>query len=154
MKTIGRGWLALVLAVALNGCGGGSSRSDKASNNPSGATASKRLVGPNLNGKWEGTFTVIGDGLNDSTPLTATIRHTGNSVYVKTSLVGIGANLTGTINAVGDMYLTDAYDGETWTTHFGPASSTSVRIADFAEDPSLSDDPAIEVIDLVRASSA
>jgi len=148
MKTIVDSWLVLVLALSLSGCGGGGG------GEKSGAgTTAQRPVGPNLNGRWTGTYTVMGDGRSDSTSLTATIRHTGTSVFLTTSLVGIGASFTGTINAAGDMYLTDAFDGETWTTHFGPATTASVRIADFAEHPTLGEETPLEVIDLTRAGS-
>ena len=104
-------------------------------------------IGPNVGGKWSGTY-YITDG-SENEEITATVKHNGDSVTIKTSREGMGASFSGTIDAEGNMRLTDASDGETWTTDYGPASKNELKIADILLERSLSDPP-MAVIDLTR----
>lgn len=62
-----------------------------------------------------------------------------------------GQRFTGTIDAQGNMHLTDPSDGETWTTHEQPATSTFIEIEDFQTRPSPTNpDPALNIIRLSR----
>ena len=81
-------------------------------------------VGPNLNGRWNSKFirytgtTVMG---------IASVSHTGTKIVIQTNL---GLTWSGSIDYAGKMFLCDS-KGEDWTTIFGPATRTSVRLADF-----------------------
>lgn len=117
--------LAGVVSIAslLEGCGGGGG-------------GGPGVTGPNLNGSWEGDF-YITDGSVDRT-LTAEITHEGTNITIRTSrTAGTGMLLTGRIDAEGNMVLTDGFDGETWTTIEGPATTNHVLIEDFTEQPPL-----------------
>lgn len=136
-----RTWvLAVLVAAAAAGCT--SSDDDPAP-----------PVGPAVGGSWVGHYFDRG-GSRQDTPITATIRQDGDAIMIRTSLVGVGANLTGTIDAAGDMRLTDAFDGEIWTTHYRPATTNFVQIADFLRQPEPEDQGAtpIQIIELTRPS--
>ena len=125
------------LVLIMPGCGG----SDGDSAPP---------VGPNLNGAWTGRFFVMNGGGDDNELVTATIGHNGDAVAIRTSRTGIAANLTGTITPDGSLRLTDAFDGETWTSYFRKATSNRVEIADFVHPPELNDPNPIRILDLRR----
>ncbi len=83
--------------------------------------------------------------------LTASISQNSSQVSVSTSKSGIGSYLTGTINYYGDMLVYDSYDGEDWTTHYGPASYTQVRLYDYIWAPVEGEPaPPLNVIILYR----
>lgn len=124
------------LATACDLGGGGSSRSTP--------------VGPDLQGKWTGEFYIMRAANPRREAITATIKHDGDAIIIKTSKSGVGANLTGTIDADGEIVATDPLDGETWTTILGPATADRVRIADFIWDPLLGAQSPLKVIDLRR----
>lgn len=107
-------------------------------------------VGPDLQGEWGGRYFVERSSDSREETITATVSHRGNAIVIKTSKTGAGATFTGTIDADGDMTLTDANDGETWTTYFGPARSNAFRIADFLFDSDLGGSSPLQVIDLRR----
>lgn len=131
--------LPLVAMVALlTACNLGSSSSDR---NP---------IGPDLDGEWSGEFYIMRAQNPRRQAITATIRHEGDAVILKTSKTGIGANLTGTIDEDGNMLMIDALDGEDWTTYFGPATENWLRLADFIWDPLLGAQSPLAVIDLRR----
>ena len=110
------------VAALLEGCGGG------------GGGGGPSVIGPNLNGSWAGDF-FITDGSIDRT-LTAEIEHSGTNITIRTSrTAGTAVLLTGWIDDEGNMQLTDAFDGETWTTIDGPATTNHVLIEDFVEAP-------------------
>lgn len=113
--------VAISLLEFLSGCDGGGG------GGPS-------VVGPNLNGDWSGDF-FITDGSVDRT-LTAHIDHKGTNVTIRTSRTsGTAVLLTGHIDVEGNMVLTDGFDGETWTTIEGPATTNHILIEDFTEKP-------------------
>ncbi len=88
-------------------------------------------IGPDLNGDtWQGYFRNLTGAY---TALSATIFHEGNRVIIDTSLpdtMSIG-RFQGTISSVGGLLLIDSFDGEDWTTLYGPASVNSINLADF-----------------------
>ena len=85
---------------------------------------------PNIDGDdWTGYFETT--GFNNRQSITASINQSGNSVTIVTSKSGLGSRLVGSINSNGDMLVFDQYDGEDWTTHFGPATLAQVAIYDF-----------------------
>ncbi|MFT5122600.1 MAG: hypothetical protein ACI9QL_004874 [Candidatus Omnitrophota bacterium] len=105
---------------------------------------------PRINGKWKGSFFRT-DELG-STPVTATIRQDRDAITISTDLpADIGANFTGSINSKGKLTLTDGFDGEVWTTFFGPATTNFVKIADFIVGPTAADpEQPLKVIELRR----
>lgn len=117
---------------------------------PTGGGSGTKPVGPDIRGKWSGEFYTIRLEPPRRQTVTAEIRQDGDAVVVKTSRTGTAANLTGTINAAGRMTMTDAADGETWTTYFGPATASRVRLADFLYDDDLGADSPMYVLDLKR----
>ena len=133
--------LSLLLGLAAcfaTGCNGGGDDADPP-------------VGPNLNGRWTGRYYSAQSSDTREFPMTATIRHDGSAIRIQTSLTGVGATLSGTIEPNGEMSLIDPYDGEIWTTYFEPASTERVRVADFLYDDDLGARSPLQVIDLRRA---
>jgi hypothetical protein len=105
---------------------------------------------PDVRGSWSGSFfrtDVLG-----STPVTATIGQDRDAVSIRTDLPpGLGNSFTGTITPGGDMSLTDGYDGESWTTYYGPATADFIKIADFIVPPSTENPhPPLHIIELRR----
>jgi hypothetical protein len=84
-------------------------------------------VGPDISGDWSGNYHIGG---GPSTPISASITQNGDATVVETSLSGEGHLLTGTMDGEGNMYMTDAFDGETWTSA-GPATASRVVLIDF-----------------------
>jgi hypothetical protein len=105
---------------------------------------------PDIGGEnWAGYFT--NTHITTQEPLTASIIQEGSNVTIVTTLTGLGHELIGTINSRGDMLLYDSYDGEDWTTHYGPASSRSVNIYDYVyPTPSGETETPLNVIILNR----
>lgn len=120
----------------------------------SGGGSGSTPVGPDIRGKWSGSFYSIRLDPPRRQPVTATIQQDGDAVIIKTSRTGTGANLTGTIDAKGNMKLTDAFDGELWTTYYGPATATRVRILDFLYDDDLGGESPLVVLDFKREAAA
>lgn len=93
---------------------------------------------PRIKGKWSGVY-YRSDGGGQS-PVTATITQNREAVTISTSRQGATAGLlTGTIDPSGRMVLTDALDGETWTTYYGPANENYIKVADFVRAPEIDD---------------
>jgi len=89
---------------------------------------------PQIGGdSWVGYFKAGGSSIRE--PLTASIVLTGFDVTLETTRTGLGHYFSGTINSNGDMLLYDSYDGEDWTTHYGPATGTLIRIYDYVMLP-------------------
>ena len=116
------------------------------------------IVGPDISGDdWSGIFYTT--GMNNRVRLTAKIIVTPwtssySKVDIITSKSGLGHSFTrGWIDARGNMLIYDDYDGEDWSTHWGPATPTRVRILDFVYPPSLQDpNPPKNVIELERSA--
>lgn len=146
---------ALVAAATLAGCGGGDSdgapprrgglRSTSADGDNVVTAASSAL---RLAGRWNGTFYNAQTGRNGS--ISATIGQEGTVVTLDTSLSGLGGYFTGTVDAAGNMWLTDAWDGELWTTHMGPATGAYLVIQDYVDDPDGSGTRFLNTIELIR----
>ena len=81
-------------------------------------------VGPNLNGRWNSLFTRY---TGTTSVGIASVSHTGTRIVIQTNL---GLTWSGSIDYAGNMFLCDS-KGEDWTTTLGPATRTSVRLADF-----------------------
>lgn len=125
--------LAAGAAIALGGGGGGgggdSTPADSGGTAPAPTTSTGSIVGPNLNGNWVGYF--YDDEGDYHENLTATITHQGKNVAIQTTKdAGVARSFHGTISAAGSMLMYDDYDGEDWTTYFGPASENSINLAD------------------------
>ena len=144
----------LIATVVLQGCNGGNDtggsnlgRRGLSSHSSSGSNPS--LL--NLNGQWVGSLSVLGDMDPGGTSIRATVNQQGDAITIHTNLTSIGGNLSGTIDADGWIQLTDAFDGETWTTYFLKATGNRIQIADFLRPPSTAEPlPPMNLIDLRR----
>lgn len=111
--------LAGMCAVGtLAGCGGGN-----------GDDGPKYV---DLSGNWTGRY--VSPEVNQN--VVATITQDRDALVIETSLRSIGHVLTGNIDTNGQIRLTDAFDGETWTSH-GPVSTNAFLIRDYLWDPIL-----------------
>jgi len=106
-------------------------------------------VGPAIGGSWAGVYYET-DNPGGTIALTATVTHDGDAVTIQTSKSGIGALLTGTIDQDGDLVLTDAFDSETWSTFYGPATASKLVVADYLWNTNLGSLSPLAVIDLER----
>lgn len=131
----------LALLLVLAGTGAGCNKGGD----------SQPPVGPSIGGDWTGRY-FARYANRPEVALTATIRQDGEAIMIRTSLVGVGAHFTGTIDPSGDMTLTDAFDAEIWTTRYRPATSNFVQIADFLRAPEPEDlgETPIQIIELRR----
>lgn len=117
----------------------------------SGGSDAAPPVGPDIRGSWSGRYYIRGASDAREQAITATISQDGDAIILKTSLTGVGADLTGTIDAHGDMTLTDAWDAEIWTTYFQPVNSNFVQVADFTSVPQPGESTPLQIIELSRA---
>lgn len=110
------------------------------------------VVGPDIAGdQWWGVNYLDDDGAHYwPRPLTAVITQNGSEVIIDTSLSTRPIHLVGTMDADGRMLLYDEQE-EDWTTFYGPATSTSITIADYSEPPSEENpSPSLWVVELQR----
>lgn len=118
--------LGVLMALALiGGCNSGGG----------GTGGNPGAAGIDLSGSWTGEYISPAQ----TVPLTAKIRQSGDSVIIQTTKSGPGNLLTGTMGPTGDLLLTDAFDGETWTS-YGQVSGHHIRIRDYFYDPTLGSD--------------
>ena len=117
-RSLRRVWGFLLMMVLLAGCGGG--------DGDDGPTFL------DLSGDWSGRY-VGPDGDQD---LQATITQEQDALIITTSLQGIGQLFTGNIDTNNEITLTDAYDGEIWTSH-GIVATHSFLVRDYLYDPLL-----------------
>ena len=154
-----RGAAVLATAAWLAGCGGGEDgggtslsplagrqQSAEATNPVASAAASPAVA--SIAGSWRGVFLDATTGGRES--LTARITQNGDTVTIDTSLSGLGGFFTGTIQSDGFLWLTDAADGETWTTLGGAASPSYIVIQDYVTDPDDPDELLLNTIELSR----
>lgn len=146
---------SLCAAAMLAGCGEGDSdgsparrgglrsTSDDGTNVASTARSALRLAG-----RWRGTFYNAQTGGNGA--ISAMIGQEGDVVTIDTGLPGLGGYFTGTVDAAGNLWLTDAWDGELWTTHSGPANASFIVIQDYVADPDGSGEQFLNTIELSR----
>ena len=115
-----------------------------------GGSSGPPPIGPDLRGRWGGAYYQTNRGGQLS--LTATVRQDGDAVTITTSKTGgTAVLLTGTTDERGHLDMTDGFDGQEWTSFFGPASTNHIKLADYVETPSLEDpDPPLYVLDLTR----
>ena len=96
-------------------------------------------VGQSVSGKnWSG-YLYATDG-SDRTVVKAVISQEGKegeAVVITTDLPAnhIARKLTGTFETSGKMLVTDAFDGEWWSTFFGPAHGNYIKLADYETRP-------------------
>jgi hypothetical protein len=111
-------------------------------------------VFPDIAGSnWTGFFWRSDMYTSSLLPLTAevTIDEEG-WVTITTSKENLGHYLEGRVNTEGYMLLYDQYDGEDWTTHYGPASDLHIKIADYIYRPTLEKpSPPLNIIELKRS---
>lgn len=150
----------LAAGVWLSGCGGGDGDPGATSLSPLGsrqqaaeatnqvATAAASPALPSLAGSWRGVFLDATTGGREA--LTARITQDGDSLTITTSLAGLGGHFTGTIQGDGFLWLTDAWDGETWTTLGGAAASSYIVIQDYVTNPDDPDEQLLNTIELSR----
>ncbi len=110
-------------------------------------------IGPNLQGNWQGEYYVADSPTNsERLEITADISHNGDEITINTSKEGTGHSLKGRMDEDGNMSLSDDYDGETWTTFYGPATTNHLMLADYLVNynaPSINRSP-LAVIELRR----
>ena len=121
---------------------------------PSGITATVDVSGD----QWVGEFYNTDNYWGTREDITASITQNANSiVVVTTSKEGIGHRLVGAIDNSNHMLLYDDFDDEDWTTHYGPATTLYLKLADYIADYSI--DPEfwpywpLNVIELSRDSA-
>ena len=93
-------------------------------------------VGQSVAGKnWTGSLYAT-DGTNRRA-LKATITQNRDAIVITTDLPGSGIarKLTGTFDKSGKIRVTDAFDGEIWSTFFGPAHGNYIKLADYETRP-------------------
>ena len=93
-------------------------------------------VGQSIAGKnWTGSLYAT-DGTNRRS-LKATITQNRDAIVITTDLPGSGIarRLTGTFDKSGKIRATDPYDGEIWSTFFGPAHGNYIKLADYSTRP-------------------
>ncbi len=83
---------------------------------------------------WAGYF-MYGD-TGEKIDVTAEITLEGTLMTITTSKTGMAHYFGGLMNASGDIQVYDSYDDQLWTTHFGPATSTSINLYDYVRLPS------------------
>ena len=140
----------LLLSCLIAGCSSGKSKATT-TNDTDDSTGDPPTALLKLGGAWAGRYYLLYNEEDDEPiPLTATIRQDGNSLYITTTKEGVGHSFTGTVNSEGHLRVTDALDGELWTTHFGPARSDFIRLADYLYSDQLYEDSPYQIIDLYR----
>jgi hypothetical protein len=116
--------LGVGIAAAVAGGGGGGS---------STPACEEPIVGPSLAGSdWAGTLDLYNRGTQ---AVTAIITQCGNRVLIQTtSTLEYGQALEGTISSSGHLLLIDQATQQDWTTHYGAASSTSIKLYDWVNN--------------------
>lgn len=111
-----------------------------------------KAVGTKISGNnWSGFFLNTETGTRES--LTATVTQDGDAVTITTTKDFPPAQMfTGTISSNSTLRLTDASDGEVWSTHFGPATNNFIKVADFLEAPMGADDPTLFPLAILELS--
>lgn len=110
-------------------------------------------VGPDIRGEWVGVYYRETGGAR--VDIHATIDQEGDAVVIVTDKPSPPAQrFTGTISNDGDLYLTDASDGETWTSHGRPVTHDYIRIVDFLWIPTPEEpNPPMQIVELTRPSA-
>ena len=110
-----------------------------------------------VGGNWTGSFFNTSEA--GSVGLKARIVQVNDSIVITTDKpTPPGQSFSGSIDEDGDMRLTDSFDGETWTTYFGPVTGSSIKIADFVLEGTttitttngVSASPPLNVVELRR----
>jgi hypothetical protein len=102
-------------------------------------------VGTDIGGNWTGYYER--PGYHED--LQAEVEQDGSSLVITTTLAGNGHQLTGTIDTGSFIYVTDGYDGETWTS-YGQVTPNYIYIRDFLWDPDLGNRSPVQGIYLFR----
>lgn len=123
--------------------------SDSSSNNgSSGGSSSNSVI--SIAGSWSGIYYRTDQAGEES--INATITQDGSAVVINTTKNSTpGQFFTGTISSSAYLTLTDGSDGETWTSHFGPATASSINIADYITAPSTGNpNPGLHIIQISK----
>jgi hypothetical protein len=110
-----------------------------------GDDSNRSSVGPDISGGWSGRYYYTDGSVDQSVKASVVVN--GGSVFMETNLPDTGRLLTGSMGSDGHLFMTDAHDGETWTTIHGPVSSGHIELLDFAHGAGSS---TLRVIELNR----
>ncbi len=127
------------IAAALASSSGSSDTEESTTTTTTSTTQKK--VGPDIEGSdWTGTLDIRRSGYEGKQAITATITHRGSAVTIRTSsTLHHGKHFKGKISSSGYIKVYDTSGGKTWTTHFGRASSSSIRLYDAVNDETSHD---------------
>lgn len=132
---------------------GESSLSQEKSTVTKETVAGEQVYPPDISGDgWTGIFWRSDNLAETAVSVHAIVtQNPDGRVTVTTSKIGLGHYFAGNIDITGHMLINDAYDGEVWSTHYGPATDTYIKIADYVRPPSLFDlYPPLNIIELTR----
>jgi hypothetical protein len=106
-------------------------------------------VGADIAGEWAGYYE--NDETGESEAITATVGQDGDAVTIITSKIGVAHQLSGAISTDASLYMTDAYDGQTWTSQRA-ATHNSLELGDYTYTPEGGDapEPPLQFIQLYR----
>lgn len=142
MRNLAAGYIGAVLATVcvialMSGCDGGG-----------GGSSSPAPVG--IEGSWSGSYE--NEETGDTASISATVDQDGSSVIIKTSKGGPpGQSFSGSMDGNGNLTMTDAADGEVWTSYY-PATANRILITDYVYHPEAGEtnDVPRKIVDLRR----
>ncbi len=103
---------------------------------------------PRVYGSWTGRY--YREDSAYSEPVSAEVRQFADTITIETTKIGVGHLFTGTIRTNGSLHLTDAFDGEFWTTPHGPATPHSIVLCDYLRTPTPGSWDPMQIIELSR----
>jgi hypothetical protein len=142
MRNLAAGYIGIVLAAVcafalMSGCDGGG-----------GGSSSQGAV--DIAGSWSGSYE--NEETGEHVSISATVDQDGSGVVIKTTKGNPpGQSLSGSMDGDANLTMTDAGDGEVWTS-YTPTTASRIVITDFTYQPQARDtnDVPRKIIDLRR----